>query len=434
MFDGADGENLLQAAQNVVQDVREVVVSESDGSRFSYFMEEIPRKIIAVIGVINLIARLHKMFLEWRYRPDNKNFVHVSVTTESREFTALKDWVSEKVLEQHNPAVTPVLELLPDIADKRVVLRDDCMVPFKGTVVTVAQVDNYDEYKNPRWTVKIPTSVVDDFYKEYNRLYALGGSKQHGIFRWPGFRWGRVGSLPSMRRVILPDGVVSGLVSDMRRFLKAEDWYSSKGIPWRRGYLFHGTPGSGKTSLVVALAVELQKDLHVISAANCRTDFSNALESLPPAAIILIEDVDSLFTTVRDQAEEHNAGTHRLPTFSGEPTFSDDPDGTTLSLSEFLNAVDGVAAHKSGRILILTTNHKKHLDAAVIRPGRIDVDVEFGYATDEQLVQLCARMLGDSGQAYFNTYLKNRTTPMTMATAENMLLVEALQKFNEEVT
>lgn len=51
----------------------------------------------------------------------------------------------------------------------------------------------------------------------------------------------------------------------MRTFLSNEAWYTHRGIPWRRGYLLHGPPGSGKTSYIQALAGELGYDIAVLS-------------------------------------------------------------------------------------------------------------------------------------------------------------------------
>ena len=51
-----------------------------------------------------------------------------------------------------------------------------------------------------------------------------------------------------------------------------------------------------------------------------------------------------------------------------------------ISFSGLLNALDGVGAQE-GRIIVLTTNHRAKLDAALIRPGRIDVEEELGLAT-----------------------------------------------------
>ena len=49
--------------------------------------------------------------------------------------------------------------------------------------------------------------------------------------------------------VLLDKNVKERLLLDAKDFLKTETWYSERGIPWRRGYLLHGVPGSGKTSI-----------------------------------------------------------------------------------------------------------------------------------------------------------------------------------------
>jgi chaperone BCS1 len=67
------------------------------------------------------------------------------------------------------------------------------------------------------------------------------------------------------------------------------------------------------------------------------------------------------------------------------------PPGTGISLSGLLNAVDGVASHE-GRVLIMTTNHPEKLDAALVRPGRVDRRVEFKMAMKEQIRELFVRM------------------------------------------
>ena len=50
-----------------------------------------------------------------------------------------------------------------------------------------------------------------------------------------------------------------------------------------------------------------------------------------------------------------------------------------ISFPGLLNAIDGVASHE-GRILIMTTNYRERLDPTLIRPGRVDVEIEFDYA------------------------------------------------------
>ena len=54
--------------------------------------------------------------------------------------------------------------------------------------------------------------------------------------------------------VILDKGIMNNLVKDIEHFLAQPQWYIDRGIPYRRGYLLYGPPGSGKTSAIMALA------------------------------------------------------------------------------------------------------------------------------------------------------------------------------------
>ena len=49
--------------------------------------------------------------------------------------------------------------------------------------------------------------------------------------------------------VILPRGMKEDLLADASEFLAEEEYYKARGLPWRRGWLLYGKPGSGKSSL-----------------------------------------------------------------------------------------------------------------------------------------------------------------------------------------
>jgi hypothetical protein len=53
--------------------------------------------------------------------------------------------------------------------------------------------------------------------------------------------------------IILQEGVIQSLVADAREFMATEDWYTTAGIPHRRGYLLYGPPGTGKSSTIYAV-------------------------------------------------------------------------------------------------------------------------------------------------------------------------------------
>lgn len=168
--------------------------------------------------------------------------------------------------------------------------------------------------------------------------------------------------------VILQDPTAAAyMLSDCRRFLECEQVYASKGIPYRRGYLLAGVPGSGKTSLVLSLAAELGLPVYVVPAdARNLADsaFADALATGTKApSIVLIEDVDAALRTTR-------AGP---------------PDSTArLTLAGLLNALDGALAQE-GRLIFMTTNNVERLDPALLRPGRVDVRLDFGPCTLGQL-------------------------------------------------
>lgn len=65
--------------------------------------------------------------------------------------------------------------------------------------------------------------------------------------------WRHVSSRPKrpLKSIVLDPGMKDLLIEDAKDFLESKQWYSDRGIPFRRGYLLYGAPGSGKTSMIV---------------------------------------------------------------------------------------------------------------------------------------------------------------------------------------
>ncbi|KAJ6483980.1 P-loop containing nucleoside triphosphate hydrolase protein [Mycena sanguinolenta] len=211
----------------------------------------------------------------------------------------------------------------------------------------------------------------------------------HGSWRWADARHKR-----PMGSIVLDPGVKEMLLGDARDFLASEKWYADRGIPFRRGYLLHGVPGSGKSSLIHAIAGELMLDIYVVSLSSAWISDSvlmSLMGRVPKGAILLLEDLDAAFTRSTSRTENDGPpteGPELPPKRRSRDKFRDrDRDGlsdlNTLSLSGLLNALDGVAAAE-GRILFATTNHLEKLDPALSRPGRMDVWVEFKNASKWQ--------------------------------------------------
>ncbi len=193
-------------------------------------------------------------------------------------------------------------------------------------------------------------------------------AKKHMAFLSDGYSgWERltIGAPRPLSSVVLPGDTVERLVADAKLFLSRRQWYADRGIPWRRGYLAEGPPGTGKTSLVRALAHNLGLPLYVLDLTG--KEFSDrqmilALSKLPVGSILLLEDLDEQL---------------------GKP-------GASVTLSGLLNALDGPLAGE-GRLLFVTTNQAQKLDAALDRDGRIDVRLHLGYAVAEQIAGMFRR-------------------------------------------
>ncbi|MGA8056582.1 MAG: AAA family ATPase [Burkholderiales bacterium] len=174
----------------------------------------------------------------------------------------------------------------------------------------------------------------------------------------------KLGNNRKLASIVLKAGQTESILADLSRFFASRDRYETLGIPWRRGYLLYGSPGTGKTSLVTAIASELSLNVCSVSLASSglNDDRVNALlSSVPPRSIILIEDIDSFFR----QREQANAQ-------------------TKLSFSGFINALDGVASHE-GSVVFMTTNFPELIDDAVIRSGRVDFRMELSRCDQHQL-------------------------------------------------
>ncbi|KDN52584.1 hypothetical protein K437DRAFT_231915 [Tilletiaria anomala UBC 951] len=180
--------------------------------------------------------------------------------------------------------------------------------------------------------------------------------------------------------VVLAKGTKEMLVHDIRHFLERGKWYAERGIPYRRGYLLHGAPGSGKTSFIMALAGYLDYNICLLNLSERgMTDdrLTHLMTNAPERSIILLEDIDAAFT--------------------GRQTAAEDGYQANVTFSGLLNALDGVASGES-RIVFMTTNHADQLDPALIRPGRADVIVELGDAESEQVRRLVTRFYRRTGE------------------------------------
>lgn len=180
-------------------------------------------------------------------------------------------------------------------------------------------------------------------------------------------------------------------------FLENRAWYDKKGIPYTLGFMFHGPPGCGKTSTVKAIAAEGRRHIINVQLSEIKTKaqlqhlfFNDEIHvyngtnteryTIPVSErLYVIEDIDAMGDTVLRRE-------WKKPTVTAPKKVSDDPflaareeqekDKEVIDLSFLLNLLDGTL-EANGRILAISTNFPERIDSALIRPGRIDMIVNF---------------------------------------------------------
>jgi DNA polymerase III delta prime subunit len=219
---------------------------------------------------------------------------------------------------------------------------------------------------------------------------------------------------------------MANVVKRINFFIKNRDWYIKKGIPHTLGLLLHGPPGCGKTSLIKAVAndthrhiinIQLTKNVtqtqlkslffnEEICIFNKKTG-QNELYIIPlEQRIYVMEDVDAVSDILysRDIIDEKKEVEDMVRTEAYEvakkaaiakgydppPPPSDNTIKESLTLAFVLNLLDGIL-ETPGRIIILTSNHPEKLDSALVRPGRIDLNIHFDRCSRETIVELVTK-------------------------------------------
>lgn len=218
------------------------------------------------------------------------------------------------------------------------------------------------------------------------------------------------------------------IINKLNYFLENKKWYQEQGIPHTIGLLLEGEPGCGKTSFIKSIAN--LTGYHILNFKLCEQFDFKELERIIfneqinkdliiplNKRLIILEDIDCMIDIVKSRKESVTDNSNILevdmeekeekedskkkvkPTTELQITKKDDSITSVIqkmmkkdelvnnNLSYLLNILDGIKESQD-RIIIMTTNHVEKLDPALIRPGRIDLNIKFKKASIKDIKEM----------------------------------------------
>lgn len=236
----------------------------------------------------------------------------------------------------------------------------------------------------------IGRGILRDIMEELYKMHKVVISDQLSVYvindhGYSGYSWTKHSDRPrrSIETIYLDSALIKKLVNQIDKFYQSSEFYDKYGVTWKRVHLFHGPPGTGKTSTILALASHFKQNIAKITITpNFNSqNLEKILSTVPEKSVLVLEDVDSLFV-------ERGAT-------------------ASIDFSTLLNCMDGVTT-KRGMVCFMTTNHLDNLDPALIRPGRVDMYVKFDYP-DVAQIRAALRILAKNFEHEHDEFIKNNS-------------------------
>jgi chaperone BCS1 len=208
----------------------------------------------------------------------------------------------------------------------------------------------------------------------------------------------------SPESVILHGNDTERIMRDVRDFIspEREQWYLDKGQPYTRRYLFHGKPGTGKSSMINAIVSMTGRDAYYLMLSSVSSD-AELVELMKPIdfrkSILIIEDIDCASDAVLSR-EDDAIGVRAEPGARAEPGME---PASTLTLAGILNVFGGNLTSDHGQIMIMSSNYPERLDPALLRPGRCDMTVEFRLCDKDHALRIAEFLYDERAPARYYT-------------------------------
>lgn len=370
--------------------------------------------ILACGGLVGYVLRnIPNQIFKWLKR---KTLYTVTIYQQDELFDVLEDWLFENYRNHYKdveatlwyddkimqPNEQPVKELKFRQEENFFIAKSDGKKIFiSKTKEKLDKAQSLREIFYRRYVIKgfMAKKQINDLLHrvvaEYNKKKKKEVIKIYAHDSWGNWTCLHDIIVKSFDNIILKPDQKRLLIEDLESFMLSADWYKSRAIRYKRGFLLHGQPGNGKTTVATGIAEYSARDVYILNLNSLENDgyLVKAFSGLGKNIVLLIEDIDRAF--IKRESKE-----------------------SKISFSSLLNSFDGVLC-KEGIITVITTNCIDQLDEALIREGRMDIRLQIDNPEPEQIKEYIEKFydvklsnmptLSDCSMSYVQEYcIKNK--------------------------
>lgn len=378
-------------------------------------------------------------YVKYGCKKYNILFENVNYTNEKNKYTMSYLSVIDFVINQKNINLKSLSEIDSESIIKNTAINTNNILQIKDFVFTINKMNkniliekdiyisfHSDEYKNSAGELIKRTDIIEIFSYKYNvdelkkyvkekcyepyvrkfeenligNLYLFIPNKtKFNNIEYLTYNKKQINSTKTFETIFFEEKNL--FMEQLDFFINNKKWYQLKGIPYKLGIILHGYPGCGKTSIIKSILNYTQRHGIFINLNNinkesliqqifCKIDMSN--HYIPfNKRVYIFEEIDICDVTMkRDKLKIINENEKNIDdNEKNDNKKCEKDDNDKLTLSTLLNLFDGIESNEDS-IIILTTNHIEKIDPALIRPGRMDINIELKKCSKTIILEIMA--------------------------------------------